>query len=102
MFIDTLRLATLLNPTLKDFELETLASIYQVDLHGRHTALGDAMVTAELWFRMLGRLEQQGFATLGDLLRFHCTEAVDVIARQQAGRLDHHPARAAAPRPTTA
>jgi len=92
VFIDTLRLATLLNPTLKDFELETLASIYQVDLHGRHTALGDAMVTAELWFRMLGRLEQQGFGTLEDLLRFHCTEAVDVIARQRrAGWITSQP-----------
>lgn len=84
VFIDTLRLATLLNPNLKDFELETLAGIYQVDLHGRHTALGDAMVTAELFFRMIPRLQQQGFATLGDLLRFHCTEAVDVIAKQKA------------------
>ena len=84
VFIDTLRLATLLNPSLKDFELETLAGLYQVDQHGRHTALGDAMVTAELWFRMVPRLQQQGFATLGDLLRFHCTEAVEVIAKQEA------------------
>ena len=84
VFIDTLRLASLLNPTLKDFELETLASIYQVDLHGRHTALGDAMVTAELFFRMVPRLQQQGFSTLCDLLHFHCTEAVDVIAKQKA------------------
>jgi DNA polymerase-3 subunit epsilon len=83
VFIDTLRLASLLNPTLKDFELETLAAIYQVDLHGRHTALGDAMVTAELFFRMIPRLQQQGFTTLGDLLRFHCTAAVDVIAKQK-------------------
>lgn len=93
VFIDTLRLATLLNPSLKDFELETLADLYQVDLHGRHTALGDAMVAAELWFRMVPRLQQQGFATLGQLLRFHCTEAVDVIARQrEAGWITTQPA----------
>ena len=84
VFVDTLRLASLLNPTLKVYELETLSSIYQVDLHGRHTALGDAMVTAELFFRMVPRLQQQGFVTLGDLLRFHCTEAVDIIAKQKA------------------
>ncbi len=100
VFIDTLRLATLLNPSLKDFELETLAGIYQVDLHGRHTALGDAMVTAELWFRMVPRLQQQGFVTLGDLLRFHCTEAVDVIARQKAaGWITTQPAHLAAGAP---
>jgi hypothetical protein len=30
------------------------------------------------------RLELQGIKTLEDLLRFHCTEAVEVIARQKA------------------
>ena len=79
-------------PTLKDLDLETLAGLYQIDMHGRHTALGDALVTAELFFRMMPRLQQQGFETLGDLLRFHCTGAADIIAEQKAARLDHHPA----------
>ena len=83
VFIDTLRLASLLNPTLGQYDLDTLAEIYQIDIHGRHTALGDALVTAELFFRMLPRLQQQGFGTLGELLRFHCTEARDVIAGQR-------------------
>jgi len=92
VFIDTLRLASLLNPNLKDFGLETLAQMYQIDLQGRHTALGDALVTAELFFRMLPRLEMQGFKTLEDLLRFHCTEAVDVIAKQrEAGWITTQP-----------
>jgi len=84
VFIDTLRLASLLNPTLRTFDLEKLSKLYQIDLHGRHTALGDALVTAELFFRMVPRLQQQGFTTLRDLLRFHCREAVDVIAKQRA------------------
>ncbi len=93
VFIDTLRLASLLNPTLRRFELENLSQIYQIDLRGRHTALGDAMVTAELFFRMIPRLQQQGFATLGDLLRFQDTEAVDVIAKQrEAGWIVSQPA----------
>lgn len=83
VFIDTLRLASLLNPTLGRFDLETLAGIYQVDLRGRHTALGDALVAAELFFRMVPRLQMQGFGTLGALLRFHCTEPVDIIAGQR-------------------
>lgn len=83
VFIDTLRLASLLNPTLGRFDLETLAEIYQVDLRGRHTALGDALVAAELFFRMVPRLQMQGFGTLGALLRFHCTEPVDIIAGQR-------------------
>jgi len=83
VFIDTLRLASLLNPTLGRLDLENLAQIYQIDLHGRHTALGDALVTAELFFRMVPRLQMQGFGTLGELLRFHCTEPVDIIAGQR-------------------
>ena len=92
VFIDTLRLASLLNPTLKDLGLETLAELYQIELRGRHTALGDALVTAELYFRMIPRLEMQGFKTLEDLLRFHCNEAVDVIAKQnEAGWITSQP-----------
>jgi len=83
VFIDTLRLASLLNPTLGGYDLETLATLYQVDIHGRHTALGDALVTAELFFRIVSRLQQQGIGTLRDLLEFHCTKAVDIIARQK-------------------
>ena len=54
-----------------------------MDLHGRHTALGDALVAAELFFRMVPRLQMQGFGTLGALLKFHCTEPVDIIAGQR-------------------
>ncbi|MCB1183143.1 3'-5' exoribonuclease [bacterium] len=94
VFIDTLRLASLLNPTLKKFELETLSELYQIDLHGRHTALGDALVSAELWFRMVPRLQQQGFRTLGDLLAFHCREAVDIIdVQRRAGWIIDQPER---------
>lgn len=83
IFIDTMRLASLLNPLLGKWDLESLAAHYQTDIHGRHTALGDALVTAEIFTRMLPRLRQQGCATLGDLLRLHCREAVDVIAGQK-------------------
>lgn len=83
VFIDTLRLASLLNPTQGRLDLENLALIYQVDLHGRHTALGDALVTAELYFRMIPRLQLQGIDTLGALLRFHCTAPVEIIAGQR-------------------
>jgi DNA polymerase-3 subunit epsilon len=94
VFIDTLRLASLLNPTMRRFDLESLSELYQIDLHGRHTALGDALVTAELFFRMVPRLQQQGFRTLRELLRFHCVEAVDIIAKQkEAGWIVEQPAR---------
>jgi len=83
VFIDTLRLASLLNPMLDKLDLEALADIYNLEIRGRHTALGDALVTAELYFRMVPRLQLQGFRTLGDLLEYHCRKAVDVIAGQR-------------------
>ncbi len=87
-FVDTLRLASLLNPALQDLDLESLADVYHIELRGRHTALGDALVTAELFFRMMPRLELQGFETLGDLLRYHGTEPVGVIAQQREAGWD--------------
>ena len=88
VFIDTLRLAALLNPALKDLDLENLARVYHIELRGRHTALGDALVTAELFFRMMPRLEMQGFKTLEDLLHFHCKEPVEIIAKQREAGWD--------------
>jgi hypothetical protein len=49
---------------------------------------------------MVPRLRQQGFATLEDLLRFHCTEAVDVIAGQrEKGWITDQPAGLRSPGP---
>ena len=45
------------------------------------------------FFRMMPRLQMQGFATLKDLLEFHCRQAVDIIAGQkQAGWITNQPA----------
>ncbi|HRX52639.1 MAG TPA: exonuclease domain-containing protein [Candidatus Krumholzibacteria bacterium] len=94
IFLDTMRLASLLNPLLQKWDLETLAAHYQTDIHGRHTALGDALVTAEIFTRMLPRLRQQGCGTLGQLLRMHCRDAVDVIAGQrERGWIVNQPTR---------
>lgn len=83
VFLDTMRLAVLLEPDLPRHDLETLAEHYGVAVHGRHTALGDALVTAEIYFRMLPQLRERGLTTLGALLQFHCTEAKEVIGHQR-------------------
>jgi len=81
-FLDTLRLAAALFPDWKDLNLETIAQHLGVDVQGRHTALGDALVTAEVWARLLPLLEAAGVVTLGDARAFQ-DRAQHVAARQR-------------------
>jgi DNA polymerase-3 subunit epsilon len=67
--VDTLLLAHLLFPDLKDHRLERLAERFGVPVLGRHTALGDALMTAEVYARMIPLLKARGFRTLGQALR---------------------------------
>lgn len=47
---------------------------YGIAVHGRHTAIGDALATAELYLLALS-LARERAATLGDLLRLAEAEA---------------------------
>jgi DNA polymerase-3 subunit epsilon len=67
--VDTLLLAHFLFPDLKDHALERLAERFGVPVLGRHTALGDALMTAEVFARMVPLLKGRGFRTLGEVLR---------------------------------
>ncbi len=68
--LDTLRLYAALHPRAADVELDAAAAELGVDVIGRHTALGDALVTAELYRRMLPLLAEAGIKTLGQALEF--------------------------------
>ncbi len=63
--LDTLLLAAALDPDVHDHSLDGLAGRFGVDVRGRHTALGDALMTAEIYTRMLPRLADAGVTTLG-------------------------------------
>lgn len=65
--LDTLLLSALLDPQESDHSLDTLLDRYGVRLIGRHTALGDAMATAEILVRMIARLRDRGLVTFGDV-----------------------------------
>jgi len=56
-------------PRLQDRRLPTLARALGVPSRGEHNALGDAFVTAQVFQRLLRRLERWGVTTTGDLLR---------------------------------
>jgi DNA polymerase-3 subunit epsilon len=81
-FLDTLRLVVGLFPDWQDLNLETIAGHLGVDVQGRHTALGDALVTAEIWARLQPILEEAKVVTLGDALAFQ-NNALHMMARQK-------------------
>jgi DNA polymerase-3 subunit epsilon len=52
-----------------DYSLDALAEKYGIMLHDRHTGIGDAFITAQLFFKITARLEKRGVISLGDLLK---------------------------------
>ncbi len=63
--LDTLLLSAVVHPNQDSHRLEAIAERFNITVVGRHTALGDAMVTAEVMLRLIPLLAQQGIHTLG-------------------------------------
>ncbi|MCW8860191.1 MAG: exonuclease domain-containing protein [Deltaproteobacteria bacterium] len=66
--IDTLLLSSIIHPNQDSHSLEGLAERLNVTIVGRHTALGDAIVTGEVLIKMIPLLEAHEIYTLGDAL----------------------------------
>ena len=65
--LDTLLLSALVHPQQESHKLEAIAERLGVPVLGRHTALGDAIVTAEVFLKLVPLLEAQGLRTLGEV-----------------------------------
>jgi DNA polymerase-3 subunit epsilon len=79
--IDTLLLSDGLHPTHRSHDLEEIAERIGVRVIDRHTALGDALTTAEIWLRMIPLLASKGISTLN--------EAIDFSKRSRFARLEY-------------
>jgi DNA polymerase-3 subunit epsilon len=66
--LDTLLLDAALHPDHERHSLEAISARLGVGVVGRHTALGDALMTGEVFVRLLTLLQQQGIRTLGEAL----------------------------------
>jgi DNA polymerase-3 subunit epsilon len=64
--LDTLLLSAVLHPNLAAHRFEEIAERFGVAMIGRHTALGDAIMTGEIFLKMIPLLAAQGIVTLKD------------------------------------
>jgi len=66
--LDTRLLSRSLHGPAEEHSLETVALRLGVPVVGRHSALGDALTTAEIFVRLLAVLRNRGVSTLGEAL----------------------------------
>lgn len=63
--LDTLLLSALVQEHQDSHRLEAVAERFGLSIIGRHTAIGDAMVTAEILVKLIPLLAEKGIRTLG-------------------------------------
>ena len=66
----TIYLARRLVPELRNRNLDALSEFFDIPIHGRHRARGDALATARLLLRLLDRAESLGIGDLRSLKRY--------------------------------
>jgi DNA polymerase-3 subunit epsilon/CBS domain-containing protein len=91
--LDVRFLVNLLSPNLPDFSLDTIAGWIGVETHNRHSALGDAIATAEIFVALIPGLRERGIRTLAEVERA-CERFSETSTREaQIGWLDVHEAK---------
>jgi DNA polymerase-3 subunit epsilon len=79
--LDTLLLSAVIQPAQADHDIEAIAGRLGIRIIGRHTALGDAMVTAEMFLKMIPLLQAKQVFTL--------KQAIDASKKTYYARLKY-------------
>jgi DNA polymerase-3 subunit epsilon len=84
--IDTYLVANIMLPEMKSCSLENLVNRLGLQMKGRHTALGDSLMTAEIFLYLLEELFARQIYTLDQLQRFLISQKNSCFSR---ARFEH-------------
>jgi DNA polymerase-3 subunit epsilon len=64
--LDTLLLSAVVHPNQEAHSLEAIAQRLGINIIGRHTSLGDAILAGEIFLKLISLLAERGIVTLKD------------------------------------
>ena len=79
--LDTLLISVFLDHASRNHSLDAVAERLGIEIEGRHTALGDSLATARIFWKQLNRVEARGITTL-----LQVVEACSKIERVRRSR----------------
>jgi CBS domain-containing protein len=79
--LDIRYLVTIVAPNLPNYSLDTIAAWLGVEIHNRHSALGDAAATAQVFLALVPLLRERGIRTLAEAEKT-CAQFTMTAARE--------------------